>query len=68
MERALKHWIIAANLGLDEAVNMLKIGYMKGILSKEDYAAVLREHKAAVDAMKSPQREIAGIGLGGEDS
>ena len=61
MERAWKHWIIAANLGLDEAVNMLKIGYMKGLLSKEDYAAVLREHKAAVDAMKSPQREIACI-------
>lgn len=59
MERALKHWIIAANLGLDEAVTMLKHGYARGFLCKDDFAAALRAQQAAVDAIKSPQREKA---------
>ena len=32
---------------------------MRGIVSKEDYAAALRGHQAAVDATKSTQREKA---------
>ena len=31
------------------------------MIRKEDYAAALRAHQAAVDATKSPQREAAGI-------
>jgi hypothetical protein len=30
---------------------------MMGFVSKEDFAAALRGHQAAVDATKSPQRE-----------
>mmetsp|Transcript_2452 Transcript_2452/g.3644 ORF Transcript_2452/g.3644 Transcript_2452/m.3644 type:complete len:147 (+) Transcript_2452:46-486(+) len=59
MERALKHFIIAANLGDDNSVDMLKHGYLEGVLSKEDFAAALRAHQAAVDATKSPQRDAA---------
>ena len=33
--------------------------YMNGNVSKEDFAAALRAHQAAVDATKSPQREAA---------
>jgi len=58
-ERAVKHWIIAANLGHDNSLNALKGGYKKGYVSKEDFAAALRGHQAAVDATKSPQREAA---------
>ncbi len=58
-ERAVKHFIIAANLGDDESVQMLKNGYANGVLSKDDFAAALRAHQAAVDAMKSSQREAA---------
>eukprot|EP00985_Skeletonema_marinoi_P029506 scaffold28035_cov211-Skeletonema_marinoi.AAC.9 len=58
-ERAMKHFIIAANLGYDKSVEMLKREYAKGLVSKEDFAAALRAHQAAVDAMKSPQREAA---------
>ena len=59
MKRALKHYIIAANLGHDESMEHLKQYYKCGALSKEEFAAVLRTHKAAVDATKSPQRDAA---------
>ncbi len=58
-DRAVKHWIIAANLGHDDSLDVLKQGYKAGVVSKLDYAAALRAHQAAVDATKSPQREAA---------
>jgi uncharacterized protein len=57
IERAVKHWIIAAKLGLDESLETLKDAFGKGYVSKDDFAAALRAHQAAVDATKSPQRE-----------
>jgi len=59
LDRAVKHLIIAAKLGDDDSVEMLKQGYKEGSVSKEDFAAALRAHQAAVDSMKSPQREAA---------
>ncbi len=56
-ERAAKHYIIAANLGHDNSLDMIKQFFVQGIVSKEDYAAALRAHQAAVDATKSAQRE-----------
>lgn len=55
----MKHYIIAANLGFDVSLEELKRYYKDGLVSKEDFAAVLREHKAALDATKSPKREEA---------
>jgi TPR repeat protein len=59
IERAVKHWIIAANLGHDVSIKKLKECYVNREVSKEDFAAALRAHHAAVDATKSPQREKA---------
>jgi len=59
MDRAVKHWIIAANLGCDRSIHDLKVCYGNGAVSKEDFAAALRAHQAAVDATKSPQRDAA---------
>ena len=59
----MKHWIIATNLGHDVSLKMVKDGYADGIVSKEDFAAALRAHQAAVDATKSPQREEAAAAL-----
>lgn len=59
LERATKHWIIAANLGYDDSTKVLMECYANGVVSKEDFAAALRAHQAAVDATKSPQREAA---------
>ncbi len=58
-ERAVKHWIIAAKQGEDESIKMLILTFKDGFVSKEDLAATLRAHQAAVDATKSPQRETA---------
>jgi TPR repeat protein len=59
LERAAKHYIIAANLGHDNSLKLIKHLFVKGIVSKEDYAAALRGHQAAVDATKSAEREAA---------
>ena len=59
VDRAIKHWIIAANMGHDQALEYLKKNYANGFVSKDDFAAALRAHQAAVDATKSPLREEA---------
>ncbi len=55
----MKHFIIAAHLGDNAAVEVLHGGYAAGIVRKEDFAAALRAHQAALHATKSPQREEA---------
>ena len=59
IKRAVKHFIIAANLGFDGAMKELKDCYKAGDISKDDFAAALRAHHVAVKATKSPQREAA---------
>ncbi len=58
-ERAMKHYVIAANLGHDNGLERVKQGFVDGIVNKEDYEAALRGHQAAVDETKSKQREEA---------
>lgn len=58
IERAVKHFIIAANLGNDKSIEILKKSYVEGLVTKDHFAAALRAHQAAVNA-KSPQREAA---------
>ena len=57
IKRSVKHWIIGANLGDNGSILALKLCYQAGDIRKEDFAAALRAHQAAVDATKSPQRE-----------
>ena len=59
LDRAIKHWSIAANLGHDLSLAELKLRYKSGLVGKDILAAALRGHQAAVDATKSPQREAA---------
>ncbi len=59
MERAVKHWFIAATQGYDKSIKELMDGFKKGFVSNEKLAAALRAHRAAVDATKSPQRKEA---------
>ncbi len=58
-DRAMKHFIINANLGHDQSIEVLKEFYKKEFVSKENFAAALRAHHAAVNATKSPQRDAA---------
>jgi len=58
-ERAVTHFIIAAKQGHDDSIKPLMAAYRVGFVSKEDLAAALRAHQAAVDATKSPLRDVA---------
>eukprot|EP00984_Skeletonema_dohrnii_P020815 scaffold10229_cov129-Skeletonema_dohrnii-CCMP3373.AAC.2 len=58
-ERAAKHFIIAATQGDDDSIKELLEIFKDGLVSKDDLAAALRAHQAAVDSAKSPQREAA---------
>jgi tetratricopeptide (TPR) repeat protein len=55
--RAVKHFIIAAYLGDDKSLKVIKDLYAEGHASKEDYAVALYAYQAAVDATKSKERE-----------
>ena len=58
-DRAVKHLIIASNLGDDKAIELLKKVYREGVVSKDNFEAALRAHYAAVNEMKSKQRKEA---------
>ena len=59
MERVVKHFIIAANLGFEASMKALWKHYSAGNITKEDLDATLRTHHAAINEMKSPEREAA---------
>ena len=63
-ERAVKHWLIAASQGFDLSIKALMNRFSEGHVRKEELAAALRAHKAAVDAIKSPQREETALAIG----
>jgi hypothetical protein len=58
-QRAVKHFIIAANVGHEDSMKALWKHYSQGNITKEDLEVTLRTHKAAIDATKSSQREEA---------
>ncbi len=57
-ERAVKHFVIAANLGVHNSPKSLRRLYVEGHASKEDYVTALRAYQAAKDATKSSQRDV----------
>ena len=57
--RAAKHYIIASKLGFDDSLECVTKLYKDGVVTKDDFAAALRGHKAAIEATKSAQREEA---------
>ena len=59
LDRAVKHWMIAATQGDDDSIKALMIAFRDGYVEKEVLAAALRAHHAAVDATKSPHRKEA---------
>ena len=57
LDRAVKHYIIAAKLGVDDSLEVAKSLYKDGLATKEDFTAALRGYQTAIEAAKSPQRE-----------
>jgi hypothetical protein len=64
IERSIKHFVIAANLGYEKSMEALRECYSEGNITKEDLEATLCTHKAAINEMKSPEREAAEKALG----
>ena len=58
-DRAMKHYMIAAAAGYDRSLAIVKLGYSKGSLSKDDFGKALRDHKESQDEMRSEQRDVA---------
>ena len=61
MERAVKHFIIAAKLGYEDSMKELWGHYSVRDISKEELDATLRAYQAAIDEMKSEQRDAAEV-------
>ena len=57
--RATKHFVLAARAGHEEALGMVKQGFMGGIVGKDEYANTLRAYQKSVDEMKSEARDKA---------
>ena len=64
MERAVKHWMIAAGSGFDDALERIREGYLEGYVTKNDFAKALRAHKEAQDEVRTDQRDAAAAALG----
>mmetsp|Transcript_17154 Transcript_17154/g.24261 ORF Transcript_17154/g.24261 Transcript_17154/m.24261 type:complete len:252 (-) Transcript_17154:32-787(-) len=56
IERGMKHYIIASNLGNKMSMTSVMDGYKRGYVTKEELADTLRTHKVAYDAMNTPKR------------
>ena len=59
LQRAYKHFILAAKAGHDKALGMVKQGFMKGDVTKDEYANTLRAYQKSKDEMKSEARDKA---------
>ena len=55
----MKHYILAARAGDKPSLDKVKEGFMDGIVTKEDYANILRAFLSRHDEMKSDQRDKA---------
>ena len=56
---ALQHYMIAAKMGNQVALDNIKGFFMDGLATKANYAEALRGHQSAVEEMRSPDREEA---------
>ena len=57
--RAMKHFLLAARAGHNNAIDLVKDGYMNGHVTKDQYADSLREYQKSQDEMKSDARDKA---------
>ena len=59
LDRALKHFMIAAGCGHTNSLEKIKQMFLKGHATKDDYAKALRAYQANLVEIKSPQRDEA---------
>ena len=59
MNRAVKHYTIAARGGRSESLNIMQQFYMAGKTTQYDYTNALRAYQAYLDEIRSDQRDNA---------
>ena len=59
VDRALKHYMIAARAGHDLSLKEVSEGYKGGHVTKDEYATTLRAHQDSQTEMRSEQRTKA---------
>ena len=59
MDRALKHYMIAAGSGHSNSLKRIKDLYSKGYATKEDYMKALQSYQEYLGEIKSVQRDVA---------
>ena len=62
-ERAAKHFVISAKMGLEDSLKVIKQMFMAGLATKEQYAEALKGYHEAAEEMKSHDRDEAKLGL-----
>ena len=58
-DRAVRHFLIAAKMGLKDSLELIKRAFLAGLATKEQYAEALGRYKDAVEDMKSHDRDEA---------
>ena len=56
--RAMKHFICSARAGDKKSLDALKLEFMDGVITKDEYANILRAYQQRHDEMKSDMRDI----------
>ena len=59
LDRALKHFMIAAGGGYKTSLSAIQEMFKRGVATKEDYAKALRAYQAYLGEIKSVQRNEA---------
>ena len=57
--RAFKHFMLAARSGSTPSLDLVKQGFMAGLVTKHEYGNTLRAYQTRVDEMKSKARDKA---------
>ena len=55
--RAMKHFMLAARAGMKDSLEMVKIGFRNGKVTKDEYANTIRAYHKSIDGMKSESRD-----------
>ena len=59
IDRAYKHFILAAKAGDKDSLGNVKAGFMSGLVTKDEYENSLRAYQSRQDEMKSDDRDKA---------
>ena len=57
--RAYKHFILSARAGDKDSLDTVKKGFVRGIVTKDEYASTIRAYHQRVNEMKSDDRDKA---------